>query len=226
MSFGTGGAGGSGNGDLERARGEMVQHQLAERGITDGKVLEALGRVLRHRFIDPALRSRAYGDHALPIGGGQTISQPYMVALMTQALALEGGEKVLEIGTGSGYQTAILAEFTPRVFSIERSPELSRGAAATLKELGYNNVILKRADGTLGWPEHAPFDRIVVTAGAPDLPVPLFDQLADGGILVIPVGDREIQCLEVIVRNGSKARTRRLVDCAFVPLVGREGWNR
>ena len=175
------GGGGAGSGDPSRAREEMVLHQLEERGITDRKVLDALGRVPRHHFIDPALRSRAYGDHALPIGGGQTISQPYMVALMTQALELQGGEKVLEIGTGSGYQTAVLAEFTPRVFSIERSAELSRAAAASLRKLGYNNVILKKGDGTLGWPEHAPFDRIVVTAGAPDLPIPLFEQLADGG---------------------------------------------
>ena len=215
-----------GNGELGRAREEMVIRQLEERGITDRRVLEAMARVPRHRFIDAALRSRAYGDHALPIGGGQTISQPYMVALMTQALGLSGGEKVLEIGTGSGYQAAVLAEFTPRVFSIERSPELSRTAASTLRALGYNNVILKKGDGTLGWPEHAPFDRIVVTAGAPDLPVPLFQQLADGGILVIPVGDREMQCLEVIVRDGEKAKTRRLVECTFVPLVGREGWER
>ncbi len=219
-------ADGPGNGELGQAREDMVLRQLEERGISDRRVLEAMARVPRHRFVDTALRSRAYGDHALPIGGGQTISQPYMVALMTQALQLSGGEKVLEIGTGSGYQTAVLAEFTPRVFSIERSPELSRGAAATLRDLGYNNVILKKGDGSLGWADHAPYDRIVVTAGAPDLPVPLFEQLADGGILVIPVGDREIQCLEVIVRDREKAKTRRLIDCAFVPLVGREGWKR
>jgi protein-L-isoaspartate(D-aspartate) O-methyltransferase len=217
---------GNGNDELTRARDEMVRYQLAERNIRDRRVLEAMARVPRHRFVDVALRSRAYDDHALPIGSGQTISQPYMVALMTEALGLSGGEKVLEIGTGSGYQTAILAEFTPRVFSIERSPQLSRSAAATLKELGYNNVILKTGDGTLGWPEHAPYDRIVVTAGAPDLPAPLFEQLAEKGILVIPVGDRDFQSLEVVVKRGGKARTSRLIDCAFVPLVGREGWDR
>jgi protein-L-isoaspartate(D-aspartate) O-methyltransferase len=203
----------------------MVRTQLEQRGIRDRDVLDVMARVPRHRFVDAALESRAYGDHALPIGSGQTISQPYMVGLMTQALALNGGEKILEIGTGSGYQTAILAEFTPRLFSIERSPDLARAASATLRGLGYSNVILKQGDGTLGWPEHGPFDRIVVTAGAPDLPPPLFDQLAEGGILVIPVGDRDVQLLEVITKQKGQALSRRLVECAFVPLVGREGWR-
>lgn len=207
-------------------REDMVRQQLEARGIRDGRVLDALARVPRHRFVDAALRTRAYGDHALPIGAGQTISQPFMVALMTEALRLAGGEKVLEIGTGSGYQTAVLAEFTPRLFSIERSDELARAAAARLKELGYSNVILKTGDGSLGWPEHAPFDRIVVTAGAPDLPPPLFEQLAEGGLLVIPIGDRESQVLEVVTKEKGRALSRRIIDCAFVPLLGKEGWAR
>jgi protein-L-isoaspartate(D-aspartate) O-methyltransferase len=215
----------NGNGDLAVARAEMVEHQLRERGIHDEKVLEAMAKIPRHRFVDAALRSRAYGDHALPIGAGQTISQPYMVALMTEALALGGGEKVLEIGTGSGYQTAVLAEFTQRLFSIERSPELARTAAATLRDLGYSNVILKTADGTLGWPEHAPFDAVLVTAGAPEIPAPLLGQLTEGGRLVVPVGDREIQRLELVTRRASRVERRILVECAFVPLLGAAGWK-
>ncbi len=211
--------------ELRAVREEMVRKQLESRGIHDPRVLSAIASVPRHRFVDGALRSRAYGDHALPIGGGQTISQPFMVALMTQALELAGGEKILEIGTGSGYQTAILAEFTPRVFSIERDPELSRAAAAILAELGYGNAILKTGDGSLGWPEHAPFDRILVTAGAPAVPPTLLAQLADPGRLVVPVGDRDLQTLEVVDRRGGTMTRRRLVDCAFVPLLGQEGWS-
>ncbi|MGQ0720389.1 MAG: protein-L-isoaspartate(D-aspartate) O-methyltransferase [Candidatus Eiseniibacteriota bacterium] len=215
----------NGNGDLTVARAEMVEHQLRERGIRSAKVLDAMAKVPRHRFVDAALRSRAYGDHALPIGAGQTISQPYMVALMTEALALEGGERVLEIGTGSGYQTAVLAEFTQRLFSIERSPELARTAAATLRDLGYSNVILKTGDGTLGWPEHSPFDAVLVTAGAPEIPAPLLAQLTDGGRLVVPVGDRDIQRLELVTRRAKRTERRTLVECAFVPLLGAAGWK-
>jgi protein-L-isoaspartate(D-aspartate) O-methyltransferase len=213
------------NGELGSARSEMVLHQLRERGIRDERVLAAMAKVPRHRFVDAALRSRAYGDHALPIGAGQTISQPYMVALMTEALGLKGGERVLEIGTGSGYQTAVLAEFTPRLFSVERSPDLARAAPAILRELGYSNVILKTADGTLGWPEHGPYDGILVTAGAPEVPAPLLAQLADGGRLVVPVGDRELQRLEVVTRQGNRVTVRTLVECAFVPLLGAAGWK-
>ena len=211
--------------ELQTVREEMVTQQLEARGIHNSKVLEAFARVPRHRFVDEALQSRAYGDHALPIGGGQTISQPYMVALMTEALSLSGGEKILEIGTGSGYQTAILAEFTPRLFSIERDPEISRMAAQRLASLGYTNVILKTGDGTLGWPEHAPFDRILVTAGAPGVPASLLEQLGDPGRLVLPVGDRELQTLEVIDKVNGKTARRKLVECAFVPLLGQEGWE-
>jgi protein-L-isoaspartate(D-aspartate) O-methyltransferase len=215
----------SGSDELRVAREEMVHKQLESRGIRDPKVLAALRRVPRHRFVDAALQSRAYDDHALPIGAGQTISQPYMVALMTQALELQGGEKILEIGTGSGYQTAVLAEFSPRVFSIERDPELARAAASRLSALGYANAILKTGDGSLGWPEHAPFDRIIVTAGAPAIPPALLEQLADPGRLVVPVGDRELQTLEVVDLRDGKLSRRRLVECAFVPLVGEEGWG-
>jgi protein-L-isoaspartate(D-aspartate) O-methyltransferase len=221
MSFG---GGSSGGGELSSAREEMVARQLRERGIRDERVLAAMAKAPRHRFVDAALRSRAYGDHALPIGTGQTISQPYMVALMTEMLQLKSGEKGLEIGTGSGYQAAILAEFTPRLFSIERNTELARAAAATLRDLGYSNVILKTGDGTLGWPEHAPFDAIVVTAGAPEVPQPLLDQLAEGGRMIIPVGDREGQQLELLVKQGGRVRSQALLDCSFVPLVGQEGW--
>ncbi|HMB68829.1 MAG TPA: protein-L-isoaspartate(D-aspartate) O-methyltransferase [bacterium] len=215
----------NGNGELASARAEMVEHQLRERGIRDENVLAAMGKVPRHRFVDGALRSRAYGDHALPIGAGQTISQPYMVALMTAALELQGGERVLEIGTGSGYQTAVLAEFTPRLFSVERSTELARAASAVLRDLGYSNVILKTADGTLGWPEHGPYDGILVTAGAPEIPEPLLSQLADGGRMVVPVGDREIQRLELVVKRGRRITAETLVECAFVPLLGAAGWK-
>lgn len=214
-----------GQDELRGVREEMVQKQLEHRGIQDPRVLDAFLRVPRHRFVDEALRSRAYGDHALPIGGRQTISQPYMVALMTQALELIGGEKILEIGTGSGYQAAILAAFTPRLFSIERDPELSRLAASTLRDLGYSNVILKTGDGTLGWPEHAPFDGIIVTAGAPAVPNALLDQLADPGKLVVPVGDREHQTLELVEKKDGKLTKHRLLECTFVPLVGQEGWS-
>jgi protein-L-isoaspartate(D-aspartate) O-methyltransferase len=217
--------GGPESAEAAQSRQEMVRTQLERRGIRDERVLRIMTEIPRHRFLDSALRSRAYGDHALPIGAGQTISQPYMVALMTEALALSGGEKVLEIGTGSGYQTAILAEFTPRLFTIERSAELARAAASTLKELGYGNVILKTGDGTLGWPEHAPFDRIVVTAGAPVVPPPLVDQLAEGGRLVIPVGGRDLQTLEVLEKRHGRVRSQRVIDCAFVPLLGKEGWR-
>jgi protein-L-isoaspartate(D-aspartate) O-methyltransferase len=215
----------SDNGELASARGEMVLHQLRERGIRDENVLAAMAKVPRHRFVDAALRSRAYGDHALPIGAGQTISQPYMVALMTEALQLKGGERVLEIGTGSGYQTAVLAEFTQRLFSVERSPELARAASAVLRDLGYSNVILKTADGTLGWPEHGPYDAVLVTAGAPEIPAPLLSQLAEGGRLVVPVGDRELQRLELVTRSGRRVTAETLVECAFVPLLGAAGWK-
>ena len=166
----------------------MVEEQLVQRGITDTRVLDAMRRVPRHRFVEEALRDRAYGDHPLPIGESQTISQPYIVGMMTQLLALTGSEKVLEIGSGSGYQTAVLAELARRVCSVERLMPLATRARRILEELGYTSAVVKTADGTYGWPDEAPFDRIIVTAGAPAVPAPLFQQLAEGGRIVVPVG--------------------------------------
>jgi protein-L-isoaspartate(D-aspartate) O-methyltransferase len=210
--------------DLATARRRMVEAQLIARGVRDPEVLRALGRVPRHRFVDDALRERAYGDNALPIGCDQTISQPYMVATMTQALQLAGGEKVLEIGTGSGYQTAVLAEIAERVFSVERIATLYRRARALLDQLGYHNVVLRHGDGTRGWRDHAPFDAIVVTAGAPHVPHELRDQLAPGGRLVIPVGERDRQELLRITRRPAGDVRETLGGCVFVDLIGHDAW--
>jgi protein-L-isoaspartate(D-aspartate) O-methyltransferase len=182
-------------------------------------------RVPRHLFVDEALRDRAYGDHALPIGEEQTISQPYIVALMTSLLRLTGREKVLEIGTGSGYQAAVLAEIARRVCSTERLPRLAQRARAVLDGLGYSNVWVRVGSGTLGWPDEAPFDRIVVTAGGPAVPPPLFQQLAEGGRMVVPIGDVESQTLTVVDNVGGQMRTRPHGDCKFVRLVGKYAWE-
>jgi protein-L-isoaspartate(D-aspartate) O-methyltransferase len=220
---------GTGNGWQEaraaRERERMVEEQLVRRGISDARVLEAMRKVPRHRFVEEALRDRAYGDHPLPIGEGQTISQPYMVAAMTQLLRLTGSEKVLEIGTGSGYQTAILAELTRRVCSIERLPGLATRARRILEELGYTNAVVKTADGTYGWPDEAPFDRILVAAGAPAVPMPLFQQLAEGGRLVVPIGDPQAQTLHVVEKVEGQMRTSTDCGCVFVKLVGKYGWE-
>jgi protein-L-isoaspartate(D-aspartate) O-methyltransferase len=220
---------GSGNGWEEaraaRERERMVDEQLVRRGIADARVLDAMRKVPRHRFVEEALRDRAYGDHPLPIGEGQTISQPYMVAAMTQLLQLVGTEKVLEIGTGSGYQTAILAELARRVCSIERLPALAGRARRILEELGYTNAVVKIADGTYGWPDEAPFDRILVTAGAPAVPAPLFQQLAEGGRLVVPIGDPQGQTLHVVDKVEGQMRTSTDCGCVFVKLVGKYGWE-
>src|SRR5438132_14381256 len=169
----------------------MLDHQLMRRGVIDSRVLAAMRKVPRHLFVQEALRERAYGDHPLPIGEEQTISQPFIVGLMTSLLELTGREKVLEVGTGSGYQTAVLAELARRVCSIERLPRLAERARATLEALGYDNVWVRVGNGTLGWPDQAPFDRIIVTAGGPSVPPPLFQQLAEGGRMVVPVGDAQ-----------------------------------
>jgi protein-L-isoaspartate(D-aspartate) O-methyltransferase len=211
--------------DFATARRRMVETQLQARGIRDPEVLRALGRVPRHLFVDEAFVDRAYGDSALPIGHGQTISQPLMVATMTEALQLEGSEKVLEIGTGSGYQTAVLAEIAERVFSVERVAALYRRARSLLDRLGYHRVVLRHGDGTLGWRDHAPYDAIVVTAGAPHVPAALRDQLAEGGRLVIPVGDRQLQNLVRITRRRDGDRSEMLGGCVFVSLVGSDGWS-
>ena len=206
--------------DIERA--ELVA-ALRERGITQEEVLRAIGTIERHQFVPEPFTTRSYEDSALPIGRGQTISQPYTVALMTEGLAVKPGEKVLEIGTGSGYQAAILAELGARVFTIERDLELLAGARKLLERFGYR-VAAKSGDGTVGWNEFSPFDGIIVTAGAPDIPQPLMTQLAEGGRLVIPVGDLEIQTLVVVTRHGERYDRREMSGFKFVPLVGKMGW--
>jgi len=202
----------------------MVQEQLSGRGIHDPRVLRIMAAVPRHLFVDPTFSGRAYSDHALPIGQDQTISQPYMVALMTQALRLEGDEKVLEIGTGSGYQTAILAELADRVFTIERIPEIGITARERLTGMGYSNIIFRIGDGTVGWREMSPFDRVIVTAGAPKIPSFLEEQIRIGGCCVVPVGDASNQSLVRVTRNDTGVREEVLCSCTFVPLIGREGW--
>jgi len=209
---------------FQRDKEIMLRRHLQSRGIFDPRVLDAMWRIPRERFVEEADREEAYADHAMTIGCGQTISQPYIVALMTQALALQGGERVLEIGTGSGYQTAILAYLASEVASIERHAELSRQAAAVLADLGYTRVKLIVGDGSLGWPAEAPYDRILVAAAAASPPQHLIDQLAPDGILVIPVGDREEQMLQAIRKVSESVQIESLSACRFVPLVGAEGW--
>jgi protein-L-isoaspartate(D-aspartate) O-methyltransferase len=208
-----------------RERWRMVADQLVRRGIKDERALAAMRRVPRHRFVEEAFRERAYGDHPLPIGQEQTISQLYIVALMTSLLELTGREKVLEVGTGSGYQTAVLAELSRRVCSIERIPTLAARARAVLEALGYANVWVRVGNGTLGWSEEAPFDRILVAAGGPSVPPPLFEQLADGGRMVLPLGDQAGQTLTLVESVGGQMRTRPCGDCHFVPLVGKYAWT-
>lgn len=203
----------------------MVEEQIISRGIKDPKLIDAMKKVPRHLFVEEALQSQAYNDHPLPIGEKQTISQPYMVALMTEALQLTGKEKILEIGTGSGYQTAILAEIAGKVFSIERIRSLAIKARKLLYELGYFNVEIKIFDGTFGWAEEATFDAIIVTAGSPDIPQPLVDQLAIGGRLVIPLGDPSIQDLIRIIKTEEGTKREDLGGCRFVKLIGRYGWD-
>jgi protein-L-isoaspartate(D-aspartate) O-methyltransferase len=210
--------------DLKKAREKMVREQLVPRGIKDKRVLMAMGAVPRHVFVDEALWGEAYNDNPLPIGEKQTISQPYIVALMTEALELTGRERVLEIGTGSGYQAAILAELVQKVFSIERIRPLYQRARRILDQLKYFNVVLKIYDGTLGWPEESPFDAIIVTAASPDVPVPLLDQLAVGGRMVIPVGDRYTQSLKRFIKTEKGYEEEDLGGVRFVSLIGEHGW--
>jgi len=213
------------DGRYARDRERMVEEQLAARGVTDPRVLAALRRVPRHRFVQEALRERAYGDHPLPIGEEQTISQPFIVGLMTSLLELTGQEKVLEIGTGSGYQTAVLAELARRVCSIERLPRLAERARATLEALGHDNVWVRVGNGTLGWPDQAPFDRIIVTAGGPAVPPPLVQQLAEGGRMVLPVGSADNQALTIVETVGGQVRSSTHSECKFVKLVGKYAWE-
>jgi len=208
---------------LDRER--MVDRQLRGRGIADERVLAAMRRVPRHAFVPEDLVGEAYADHPLSIGEGQTISQPFIVALMTEALALTGEEKVLEIGTGSGYQTAILAELARRVFTVERSTCLSRAAEERLRRLGYAAIAFRVGDGTLGIPDEAPFDRILATGSLPRRPRRLVAQLGSEGIFVFPVGNRSLQELVAIRREGRSFKETALGPCAFVPLIGEEGWT-
>jgi protein-L-isoaspartate(D-aspartate) O-methyltransferase len=210
--------------ELGRARRALVR-ELREKGIRDERVLSAIEKVPRHLFVLPEYLFAAYDDRPLPIGLGQTISQPYIVALSTEALELSGEEKVLEIGTGSGYQTAILAELAKEVFTVERLPELSWEAQERLRKLGYTNVHFRVGDGTKGWPEEAPFPAILVTAAAPRVPKSLFAQLSEGGRMVIPVGGRFHQDLWLVRKIGGKPAYEHLCPVTFVPLIGEEGFR-
>ncbi len=211
--------------DYAVARQRMVADQLLRRGIKDPKVLQAMGKVHRHLFLEEALWGRAYGDYPLPIGEKQTISQPYMVALMTEALELRGHERVLEVGTGSGYQTAILAELASKVYSLERIRALAIRAMRRLESLGYYNVLVRVGDGSVGWKEVGPFDAVIVTAGTPQVPMPLVEQLGEKGRLVVPVGQAENQVLMKGTKEGSTVSWTDLGNCVFVKLVGEQGWN-
>lgn len=223
------------SGDLEGARGSasaefaeqrraMVESQLRGRGIKDSRVLEAMQAVPRHLFVPPAVAAAAYADEPLAIGEGQTISQPYIVAAMTEALELTGSERVLEVGAGSGYQAAILSPLAREVIAVEARPMLARTARERLSQLGYSNVRVEIGDGTLGWPPGAPYDGILVAAAAPMVPPPLIEQLADGGRLVIPLGSAEHQELFRVRKQAGRIVQQALFACRFVPLVGRHAW--
>lgn len=205
-------------------RQRMIDRQLRDRGIRNPRVLAVMAELPREAFLPPHLAASAYDDSALPARCGQTVSQPYIVAVMTERLRVEPHHRVLEIGTGAGYQTAILARLAAAVYSVERIAELSRDAAERLSHLGVENLQLCVGDGSLGWPEHAPFDRIMVTAGAPDVPAALSAQLADGGRMVIPVGPSDAQVLICVERRGGEFRREHIVACRFVRLIGRDAW--
>jgi protein-L-isoaspartate(D-aspartate) O-methyltransferase len=211
--------------DYPQARDRMVRDEVEARGIRDPLVLAAMRAVPRHLFVPPALEREAYGPSALPIGSGQTISAPEMVGLMTEALALGGDERILEIGTGSGYQAAVLARISRHVVTIERHPELARRSQRILSELGLDGIVVKVGDGTRGFAGAAPYDRIVITAATPRVPPALFDQLRDGGILVAPVGTRTEQTLKRYTKHGKTVDEESLCQCVFVPLVGDEGFS-
>ena len=209
--------------DIYRLR--MVEEQLVSRGIRDQRVLDAIGTVPRHLFVEDAMQASAYGDFPLPIGSGQTISQPYIVALMTEALQLKGGERVLEIGTGSGYQAAILSRLCERVYTVERIDSLLGRARKVFDKLRYHNIVSRIDDGTVGWADQAPFDAIVVTAGGPVVPQPLMDQLADYGRLVIPVGDHDVQELQLLTKEEGEITVQLIEHVRFVDLIGAHGWQ-
>lgn len=203
----------------------MVETQLRKRGIRDQRVLEAMSRVARHEFVDEPYQSRAYDDNPLPIGEGQTISQPYIVALMLELLGLSPDDTTLEVGTGSGYQTALLAELSQHVYTIERQPVLATHAQAALQRLGYGNITFEVGDGSMGMPEAAPFNAIVVAAAAPELPQALFEQLKEAGRLVIPVGPAEAQTLQVVKKQQGNPVVVEQTPCRFVPLIGEQGYR-
>jgi len=211
--------------DYKRLRQGMVKDQLIARGISDERVLAVFYKVEREKFVPSDLREDAYGDFPLSIGEGQTISQPYMVALMTQSLELKGCERVLEIGTGSGYQTAVLAELSEEVYSVERIKSLAQKAESLLKKLGYSKVKIFVSDGTKGWEKFSPYDRILVTAGAKQVPQPLVNQLKDEGVMVIPVGGIYSQELKVIRKKKGRVKSTTVERCVFVPLIGKYGWS-
>jgi protein-L-isoaspartate(D-aspartate) O-methyltransferase len=212
-------------GKFAQARLRMVEEQVVKRGVKDPAVIEAMGRVQRHRFVDESLARDAYKDKPLPIGYSQTISQPYIVALMSETLRVQPGDRVLEIGTGSGYQAAVLAEMGISVFSIERNPTLGKRARRLLDTLGYQKIATRVGDGTYGWREYSPFKGIIVTAGAPLTPSQLMDQLTDGGRLVVPVGTMKVQQLKVYEKQNDTFVSEDLGNCLFVPLIGAEGWS-
>jgi protein-L-isoaspartate(D-aspartate) O-methyltransferase len=211
--------------NFEKARARMVEEQLLPRSIHDQKTLEAMRKVPRHLFVEDAMKNQAYGDSPLPIGRGQTISQPYIVALMTQALGLKGHERVLEIGTGSGYQAAILSQICEKVYTVERIDTLLVQARKVFDSLHYLNILTKLDDGTNGWPEYGPYDAIVVTAGGPKVPLPLLEQLADPGILIIPVGDRGVQNLQFVTKKDGEITEKTIELVRFVNLIGDHGWK-
>jgi len=208
-----------------KAREQMVQEQLVSRGIKDPRVLRAMAKVPRHLFLESELWDQAYEDHPLPIGAHQTISQPYMVALMVDALALKGTERVLEVGTGSGYAAAVLSELCAEVFSVEAVEELASKARTLLSHLGYTNVSVLLGDGTLGWEEHSPYDAVVISAAAPGIPRPLIEQLRIPGYLVFPMGEKELQTLVRVRKDTEGIREEYLGDCHFVKLTGKYGWE-
>ncbi len=211
--------------DYKYERERMVETQIRARGVRDERVLQAMLRVPRHLFVPPEFEDMAYADTPLPIGEGQTISQPYMVAVMTELLEIKETDKVLEIGTGSGYQTAILAELASLVVTVERIETLLRKAERRLTELGYTNIIFIVGDGTVGWKKEAPYQGIIVTAGAPEVPPSLFEQLDEGGRMVIPVGAWGYQTLTLVRKENGRMIKEELFGCTFVPLIGKEGWK-
>lgn len=209
-----------------RLRREMVEKQIASRGVTDPQVLDAMSKVQRHLFVSEALVDSAYGDFPLPIGEGQTISQPYIIAEMTQSLDLKGHERVLEIGTGSGYQAAVLSRIVYKVYTIERNNALFLQTRKLFDKLKYHNIVTRYSDGTQGWSEQAPFDAIIVTAGGQEIPSPLIQQLSTGGCLVMPVGGSNFQELLKLEKTKDGIKTTNLGGCRFVKLIGQHGWNR